>query len=61
MVMIGDTLHDFDTAQAMGTDCILAAIGHQSEADLKKAGVPVVTAFSQLRGLLLPEKVLIAK
>jgi phosphoglycolate phosphatase len=61
MVMIGDTLHDFETAQAMGTDCILAAIGHQSEQDLLTAGVPVVTAFSQLNRLLLPEKVLIAK
>lgn len=53
MVMIGDTLHDFDTAKAMGVDCILCAIGHQSERDLRTAGVPVVTAFSQLEDLLL--------
>lgn len=58
MVMIGDTLHDFDTARAMGVDCILCAIGHQSEKDLRTAGVPVVTAFSQLKDLLL-EKVAI--
>ena len=56
MVLIGDTLHDFDTARAMGVDCILCAMGHQSEADLRTAGVPVVTEFSQLSGLLLPEK-----
>ena len=55
MVLIGDTLHDFETAQAMGVDCILCAIGHQSERDLRTAGVPVVTAFSQLRALLLPD------
>ena len=53
MVMIGDTLHDFDTARAMGVDCILCAIGHQSEADLRTAGVPVVTEFSQLSEMLL--------
>lgn len=53
MVLIGDTLHDFETAQAMGVDCILCAIGHQSERDLRTAGVPVVTAFSQLQDLLL--------
>lgn len=54
MVMIGDTLHDYDTARAMGIDSILCAIGHQSERDLRATGAPVVTAFSQLRGLLLP-------
>lgn len=53
MVMIGDTLHDYETAEAMGVDCILCAIGHQSERDLRTAGVPVVTAFSQLEDLLL--------
>jgi phosphoglycolate phosphatase len=53
MVMVGDTLHDYDTAQAMGTDCILAAIGHQSLEDLQTAGVPVAAQFSQLAGLLL--------
>lgn len=55
MVLVGDTLHDFETAQAMGVDCILCAIGHQSERDLRTAGTPVVTAFSQLRTLLLPD------
>ena len=52
MVMIGDTLHDYETARAMGVDCILCAIGHQSEADLRTAGAPVVTEFRQLRRLL---------
>lgn len=56
MVLIGDTLHDYDTATAMGISCILCAIGHQSKADLLTAGVPVVDAFSQLSPLLLPEK-----
>lgn len=56
MVLIGDTLHDYDTAKAMGIPCILCAIGHQSKADLLTAGVPVVDAFSQLSSLLLTEK-----
>lgn len=54
MVLIGDTLHDYETAQAMGIPCILCAIGHQSKADLLTAGVPVVDRFTELRGLLLP-------
>lgn len=53
MVLIGDTLHDHETARAMGTDCILCAIGHQSEQDLRQAGVPVMGSFSQLRELLM--------
>lgn len=59
MVLIGDTLHDYDAAQAMGTHCILAAIGHQSEADLKTTEMPVVTTFSAIRGLLLKEHIFI--
>jgi phosphoglycolate phosphatase len=53
MVMVGDTLHDYETARAMGTDCVLAAIGHQSRQDLLTAGVPVAAEFSQLKALLL--------
>ena len=53
MVLIGDTLHDYDVAQAIGTDCILCAFGHQAEADLRATGVPVVTAISQLEAFLL--------
>ncbi len=52
MVVIGDTLHDNEKDCSMGTDCILCAIGHQCESDLRTAGVPVVTDFSQLESLL---------
>lgn len=52
MVLIGDSLHDYDTAKAMGVPCILCAIGHQSKADLLTAGVPVVDQFSQLEDML---------
>ncbi len=55
MVLIGDSLHDYDTAAAMGVPCILCAIGHQSKEDLLTAGVPVVDAFSQLEAMLLPK------
>jgi len=41
-VLIGDTLHDFDTAQAIGCFCILIPNGHQSRADLLSTGAAVV-------------------
>lgn len=55
MVLVGDTLHDLDAARAMGVGCILCAIGHQSEADLRASGAPVVTSFRELWPLLLGE------
>lgn len=52
VVVIGDTLNDFDAAREMGTDCILCAFGHQSEADLRSCGVPVAREFRELEGFL---------
>lgn len=51
-VMIGDTLHDLETAKAMGTKCILFSGGHQGKSDLLTAGVPVVDDFAELKSLL---------
>lgn len=48
-VMIGDTEHDFETADAMGADCILIANGHQSIERLKKYGARVIETVSALR------------
>ena len=53
MVVIGDTLHDLATARYIGADCILCAIGHQSETDLRSAGVPVVRSLRELEDLIL--------
>ena len=47
-VTVGDTLHDFDAARTMGTDCILCSFGHQSEEKLLTAGVPVARKFSEI-------------
>ena len=52
VVLIGDTLHDYDTARAMGVDCILCAFGHQARQDLLRTGVPVADSFSHLEKLL---------
>jgi phosphoglycolate phosphatase len=41
IVMVGDTLHDVEVAQALGISCVLIAQGHQSRERLDQAGVPV--------------------
>lgn len=40
-LMIGDTTHDYEVAQAMGADCILISQGHNSKTTLSQCGVPV--------------------
>ncbi len=35
---VGDQLHDWETAQACGADCLLLPTGHQSEEILRSAG-----------------------
>jgi phosphoglycolate phosphatase len=48
VLFIGDTIHDFEVAQAMGVDCVLVAGGHNSKARLETCGVPV---FDSLHGV----------
>jgi len=47
-LFIGDTLHDLDTARAADADCVLVCGGHQSEADLGSAGVPVIKNINDI-------------
>jgi len=46
--IIGDTLHDWEVAQQLGTDCILVADGHQSEERLHTSGVKVIKGLQNL-------------
>ena len=40
-VLVGDTVHDFEVAQELGTDCVLLACGHQDRDSLAACGCPV--------------------
>jgi phosphoglycolate phosphatase len=48
-VLIGDTLHDFETAQIIGTDCILIADGHNNYKKLQKTGTSVLRKLEDLK------------
>lgn len=48
LLVIGDTLHDYQMAQTLNAHCILFSKGHQSKEDLLKTGKPVIDNFSQL-------------
>lgn len=53
IVLIGDTMHDYEVAQAIGTDCILMAHGHHSFRRLAKTGSPVIHSLQALVPLIL--------
>jgi len=52
-VMIGDTVHDFEVAQAMGMECILVAHGHQSKEKLVECNVPVFDNLEEVLSHLM--------
>ena len=52
MLMIGDTAHDAETADAIGADCILFSGGHQIPERLEATGKPVVDSLSTIPKLI---------
>jgi phosphoglycolate phosphatase len=47
-VLIGDTLHDYEVAQALGIDCALVAIGHHSKGRLEAVCGCVVDSLDEV-------------
>ena len=54
IVLIGDTLHDLEVAQAIGSDCILLAHGHHTAQRLASTGKRVAHSLRELEVLLEP-------
>ncbi len=52
VLFIGDTIHDFDVAEAMGVNCVLVANGHNSRERLEACGVPVLDSLAELQALI---------
>lgn len=48
VLMIGDTLHDLQTAEAIGVECVLYSKGHTDFETLSKTGKRVFSSFEQL-------------
>lgn len=48
MLLVGDTLHDHETARAIGCRCILYAHGHQTPERLRATGAEVVESLSEV-------------
>lgn len=48
LLLIGDTIHDYEVAEAIGAECILIAAGHQAKERLLSCEVPVLNEISEL-------------
>ena len=48
VLLLGDTDHDYETARAMGAECILIAAGHQSEDYLRGVAPNVIGSLREL-------------
>ena len=52
-LLVGDTIHDKEVADALGADCVLVAGGHQDRMRLLASGARVVDGLSALRDLIV--------
>lgn len=48
VLVIGDLVHDWEMARALGADCALIAAGHQHRQALERCGVPVFDSAGQM-------------
>ncbi|MDR2569759.1 MAG: HAD family hydrolase, partial [Oscillospiraceae bacterium] len=52
-ILIGDTIHDYEVASALGIDCVLIPNGHQSREMLFSCNVPILDDISFVPKYLL--------
>jgi len=52
VVLVGDTTHDFEVAQAMGSACLLIPSGNHSRSRLERCGVPVLDSLADVLAMV---------
>ena len=53
VLMVGDTVHDFEVAESIGCDCVLIARGHHSKERLQTTSATVIESIKELRRMVL--------
>ena len=51
-IFVGDTDHDFESATAIGVECVLFADGHQSKEALSSFGCPMIESIGELSNII---------
>lgn len=54
ILLVGDTLHDLEVAQALGIDCVLLSHGHHSAQRLRAKHAQVFAHLAELQAALVP-------
>ncbi len=57
VLLIGDTIHDYEVAEGLNTDCLLVSNGHQNNEKLKSLNIPVINNLKELIFLLSKERI----
>jgi len=52
ILLIGDTIHDFEVAEDIGADCVLLSCGHQNHERLTKCRCKVIDSTDKLQKFL---------
>ena len=52
VILIGDTIHDFEVANEIGIDCLLIGDGHQNIERLYELNIPILKKLEELYELL---------
>ena len=53
VLMVGDTIHDYEVAETIGCDCILIARGHQPKEKLLTTGAVVLESIEELKRMVI--------
>ena len=53
VLMVGDTVHDFEVAESIGCDCVLIARGHHSKETLISTGAAVADTIAELKRMVI--------
>ena len=48
VLLVGDTIHDYDVSKYIGCDCLLVANGHHNYEKLAKLGVDVISTLKEI-------------
>jgi len=52
LLLIGDTVHDYEVATRLDADCILFSKGHQNRKTLTACGVPIIDDLAELEKII---------
>jgi phosphoglycolate phosphatase len=57
VLLIGDTIHDYEVSKGLNTDCLLISNGHQNNEKLKSLNIPVFNNLEEIFLLLKEERI----